>query len=123
MPINEDEVMAYMKGWYDDEKPTDFVVAFDKGYYDLCVYYLCSAGAIEPICAASRKMLRDYEKMEWKDIKKQMDECFKHCVTMINEHDEIIFVPVDDPDLDYFVSVEEWEEDGYREIEDAKGTG
>jgi hypothetical protein len=109
-----DSVFEYMKQWYDFEKPTDFSVAYDKGFDDLCIYYLCSAGAIEGICPESRAMLVRYKKLSHKKVRALMDECFKHCAVMTKDDDETIFVPVDDPEISYFVSIEDWENDGYK---------
>jgi len=119
-----ESVYEYMKQWYDSEYPTDFAVAYDKGYDDLCIYYLCSAGAISPICPDSKAMLKRYKKFTQKYIHGLMGECFKHCAVMVGKHNETIFVPVDDPELDYFVSVSEWEKCGFkfeRMFSDKKG--
>ena len=105
-----------MRQWHDSEKPTDFSVAYDKGYFDLCAYYLVSSGALEPVCPESKKIISMANKVSYAKIKKQMSECFKHCIVMSNEYNETIFVPVDDPSLDYFVPVETWETYGYKSL-------
>lgn len=110
----DENVFEYMKQWYESEYPTDFSVAYDKGYDDLCIYYLCSSGAISPICDISKRMLQRYKKLNNTKIKKLIKECFKHCVVMVNDSNEYIFVPINDPDLDYLVPIEEWEKMGYK---------
>lgn len=112
---NDDEIADYIKNWYQDDKTTDFEIAFDTGYLDICIHFLCGAGVFESGESEIENQIMS-ECIDLDEWKRQIDECYKGCIIMTNpDTNETWWIPSPECGVDYFVDENECIKMGYTE--------
>lgn len=109
-----EETHQYLKNWYRDDRTTDFEIAYDTGFDEICRYLMLGTGVINEgnnkyenaICL----LPVSYERFE-----ELCTECFKGCTVLENpDTNETYWIPsLEHQSVFYFIEEKDLIPDGY----------
>lgn len=117
MKYSIEDIHDYLEAWKNPDIIDDYVIAWDCGYTEICIYLLNSAGCFECHEKGSiAEAIFNYP-IYWEDHRKNLDELFEGVTVMTNpETNGTWWIPsLEKQGVDYFVSEEDCIAMGYTE--------
>jgi len=110
---DDHDAESFLKSWYEEGSFSDFNLAMDRGYIEYAAWLLAGAGVFEDENEDSNASILYFLK-DYTDAKARKDgkDLLKNTEVWVDSHNQHAFIP--QVDVDYFMSKEDMERDGYK---------